>query len=78
MGLGLQRVCKIYGGMVIQGERWVWDYARDIPVLASEMTKEQTVESDKVKARLIKAAIESEQQVSENRGRYGVGGALDG
>jgi hypothetical protein len=46
---GLRRICKMYGGIVIQGKRWVWDYARDIPVLESEMTKEQLRESERAK-----------------------------
>lgn len=46
---GLRRICKMYGAITIQGKRWVWDYARDIPVLESEMTKEQRRESEKAK-----------------------------
>lgn len=26
---GLRRIVKAFGAMIINGERWVWDYARD-------------------------------------------------
>lgn len=29
MGRGLQRIAKAYGGIVINGQRFVWDYAAD-------------------------------------------------
>jgi hypothetical protein len=56
MGEGLQRVCKMYGGMTIQGEKWVWDYARDIPVRKADMTHEQLVQSERAKYAAIKEA----------------------
>lgn len=34
---GLRRICRLYGGMTIQGVRWAWDYAREEPVRESEM-----------------------------------------
>lgn len=34
---GLRRICKMYGGMTIQGIKWVWDYEADEPVKESEM-----------------------------------------
>jgi hypothetical protein len=38
---GLQRMCKMYGGMTVTGNgktiRYVWDYANDEPVLEDEM-----------------------------------------
>lgn len=37
MGAGLQRVCKTYGSMVIQGKKYVWDYVADKAVPESEM-----------------------------------------
>lgn len=34
---GLRRIAKFYGGMVINGVRFVWDYAADEPVRETEM-----------------------------------------
>lgn len=34
---GLARICKMYGAMVVQGVKYVWDYAADKAVLESEM-----------------------------------------
>lgn len=34
---GLRRIAKIYGGMTINGVRWLWDYAADGPVREEEM-----------------------------------------
>lgn len=34
---GLRRIAKLYGGMVINGTRWVWDYAADEPVPETAM-----------------------------------------
>jgi hypothetical protein len=47
----------MYGAMIIQGKRWVWDYARDIPVLESEMTKEQLRESERIKWESVREAV---------------------
>ena len=35
---GLARICKLYGAMVINGQRFVWDYATDRAVPEHEMT----------------------------------------
>jgi hypothetical protein len=37
MGKGLQRVAKMCGGIVIQGEKFVWDYVADECVPEAEM-----------------------------------------
>jgi len=34
---GLARICKAYGAMVIQGVRYVWDYAKDEAVPEKDM-----------------------------------------
>ncbi len=34
---GLRRIAKAYGGMVVNGVRYVWDYVADEPVRESEM-----------------------------------------
>ena len=34
---GLARIAKVYGGMVVNGKRYVWDYAQDKAVPESEM-----------------------------------------
>lgn len=51
---GLQRILKICGSMIVQGEdgkkvTWVWDYKNDKARLKSEMTKDELAESEKVK-----------------------------
>ena len=38
---GLRRLCKLYGRLKIQGVQWVWDYEKDEPRKASDLTKEQ-------------------------------------
>lgn len=37
MMAGLRNICRAYGGMVINGVRWSWDYAADEAVKESEM-----------------------------------------
>lgn len=37
MGQGLQRICKMYGRMEIQGVMYYWDYVNDEAVTAKEM-----------------------------------------
>jgi len=34
---GLRNICKMYGGIVIDGVKYVWDYANNEPVEESEM-----------------------------------------
>jgi hypothetical protein len=55
---GLRRICKTYGGITIQGVKWVWDYAKDAPVKKSEQTKEEWAASERVKWGAIKKHIE--------------------
>ena len=53
---GLARICKMYGSIIINGERWVWDYAKDEAVLESELVadKERFAASEKAKWKLMK------------------------
>ena len=55
---GLRRIAKMYGGMTINGVRWVWDYAADEPVKASEMPagSERWAASELAKAELLRSA----------------------
>jgi hypothetical protein len=46
---GLQKLCKMYGRMSIQGVMYVWDYVDDKAIPESEMTKERWCESEKIK-----------------------------
>ena len=48
---GIRKICKMYGGMKIQGKDYVWDYANDEPVPASEMPfgSERHAESEKAR-----------------------------
>lgn len=34
---GLRRICKLYGRMQVGDTLWLWDYAKDEPVIATEM-----------------------------------------
>lgn len=34
---GLARICKLYGEIKINGVRWVYDYASEQPVRATDM-----------------------------------------
>jgi hypothetical protein len=49
MMAGLARICKLYGSIVINGQKWVWDYAQDKAVPQAEMTKERLTASEKAK-----------------------------
>ena len=48
---GLARIAKMYGGMVINGEKYVWDYLADKAVPESEMPfgSERHKESERTK-----------------------------
>jgi hypothetical protein len=52
---GLQKLCKMYGRMQIQGVVYVWDYFDDKAVKESEMTKERWKESEKIKWGLVQS-----------------------
>lgn len=56
---GLARIAKMYGGMVINGKEYVWDYARDEAVPKSDMTREQWAASEKAKYAALQAEVES-------------------
>lgn len=34
---GIRNLCRMYGGMTIQGVKYVWDYANEEAVKADEM-----------------------------------------
>jgi hypothetical protein len=38
---GIRHICKQFGSVVINGKKWVWDYANDRPRVKSEMSKEE-------------------------------------
>lgn len=65
---GLRRICKLYGGMVVNGERYVWDYAADEPVLASEMPEggERWKASEQAKWEPVKKAESERRNESES------------
>jgi hypothetical protein len=53
---GLRMICKAYGGMTINGVKWIWDYAKDEPVredelkaMAKEEREKRRAESEKAK-----------------------------
>jgi hypothetical protein len=46
---GLKRICKLYGSIQINDVLWLWDYARDEPRLATEMSKEDIAASERAK-----------------------------
>ena len=48
---GLRKIAKAYGGMVINGKKFVWDYALDKAVPESDMPfgSEQWLESERVR-----------------------------
>lgn len=61
MGEGLQRVVKLYGRMVIQGELWLWDYAKDTAVKAKNMPvgSLRHMHSEKARAELLRTALQA-------------------
>lgn len=60
---GLRRLCKMYGGMVINGTHYSWDYHKDEPVLKSKMPlgSARWRRSENARAQKIKAAMEKEK-----------------
>ena len=64
---GLRNICRMYGGMKIQGVDWVWDYAREEPVRKSDMTKEQWVASERAKYAKIVAASAIDEAAEGSR-----------
>ena len=36
---GLARIAKMYGAIIINGKRYVWDYANEVAVPEEEMPK---------------------------------------
>jgi hypothetical protein len=48
---GLARIAKMYGGMTINGKRYVWDYVADKAVPESEMPvgSKRWIESERAK-----------------------------
>jgi hypothetical protein len=64
---GLQRVLKLYGSMICEGEDgskvvWLWDYANDKARLKTEMTKEEIMASEKAKWTAVKSQLDAEKQ----------------
>ena len=55
---GLQKLCKAYGRMQIQGVMYVWDSDQDKAIPESEMTKEMLAESEKIRWQSMKKEIE--------------------
>ena len=51
---GLRRICRMYGGIVIQGVEYTWDYVKEEAVKKSEQTKEEWAASEKRKYELIR------------------------
>lgn len=51
MGAGLQKIAKMYGGIVINGQRFVWDYVAEEAVPEAEMPSggERWKKSERVK-----------------------------
>ena len=62
MGKGMMMLCKTYGGMVINGERWLWDYAQDKPRRESEMKAEEKAASERKKWMKAKNELEKMKQ----------------
>ncbi len=56
---GLARICGMYGGMEINGKKYVWDYARDEAVPEDEMPNgsERHRESEKAKFKALQQEI---------------------
>ena len=60
---GLQRICKMYGGMIMKDKdgkevEWAWDYVNEKPRIKKEMTKKEIDASEKEKYRSINGTIE--------------------
>jgi hypothetical protein len=61
---GLQRIAKIFGGIVINGTRWVWDYVANEPVPEAKMPpgSERWKQSERIRyAAIAKATAEDRE-----------------
>jgi hypothetical protein len=61
---GLRRIAKSFGCIVINGARWVWDYAIDEPVLEAKMPpgSERWKQSERIRhASIAKATAEDRE-----------------
>ena len=58
---GLARICKMYGGMEINGTKYVWDYARDEAVPEDEMPhgSKRRRESEEAKFKALQQEIDN-------------------
>lgn len=59
---GLANICKMFGSMEVQdsdGNKvlWIWDYVKDEPRLAADMSKDEIAASEKAKWMQIKAQM---------------------
>ena len=55
---GLARICKQFGGIVINDEEFIYDYDQDKPVPKKGLSKSEIARLEKVKWMRIKERIE--------------------
>lgn len=55
MGQGLCMIARMYGGIIINGEKWIWDYAQNTAVKESDLLTMKKAEREKRKAASEKA-----------------------
>lgn len=60
---GVRRIARAYGGMVINGERWIWDYGQDRAISPAE----QRDRAEKAKAER-KARAERKRAAQDAQG----------
>lgn len=58
---GLRNLCRLHGSMIIQGKKFIWDFANEEPVEAYLMTKERLAASEKAKWGMLQQQIEDEK-----------------
>lgn len=39
--MGLLRLCKQFGGLIFNGEEWIYDYENDMPCKKSDLSKKE-------------------------------------
>lgn len=56
---GLAKICKLYGGMTVNGVSWKWDYANDRAVKANDMKmgSDAWKKSEIARAELMRASL---------------------
>lgn len=65
---GLAKICRAYGSIMVNGQKHVWDYAQEKPVLESEMPhgSERHKASEQAKWAGVESTIKRQRREGES------------